>query len=189
MFKKYFKNLSFFLFFCTISNFSFSLDESDVFLDSVFFTAVKKSNYDKTKEMLAKGVSVNAKDSDGLVALAYALKNDDVKMFNLLIENGAEINTSILKGTSLLIFYVTDYRYLLIKNILDVGAKINFQDKLGRTALMHAIEKRNSDAVRILFEQEFDKTLTDFSGKDIFDYSKAARNNYIKNLITETESH
>ena len=42
--------------------------------------------------MIEEGISLNINDSDGLTPLAYALKNDDIKMFDLLISKGADIN-------------------------------------------------------------------------------------------------
>ena len=51
------------------------------------------------------------------------------------------------------------------------------------TALMHSIEKGNVNAVNLLASREFDKTLTDFSGKSIFDYASFSRNLLIKKLI------
>ena len=45
-------------------------------------------------------VSVNSLDSDGLVPIAYALANEDTKMFDLLSEAGARINIKILDESS-----------------------------------------------------------------------------------------
>ena len=50
------------------------------------------------------------------------------------------------------------------------GADIDFQDKLGRTALMNAIERSNFNAVSILISKNFDQDITDYSGKDIISY-------------------
>ena len=73
----------------------------------------------------------------------------------------------------LLILYSTfQIRYNLIKNILKSGADIDFQDKLGRTALMNAIERSNFNAVSILINKKFDQDITDYSGKDIISYFK-----------------
>ena len=47
--------------------------------------------------MLDKDAAINHKDSDKLVALAYALENDDRKMFRLLVSNGANPKARILK--------------------------------------------------------------------------------------------
>ena len=143
MIKKNWKLIASLLFFIFFSKNLGAIDDSDIFLDAVFFSAVKKSNHEKALRMIEEGISLNINDSDGLTPLAYALKNDDIKMFDLLISKGADINKKILNGNSHLIFYISNKRYNLIKKIIDAGANINFQDRIGRTALMNAIEKKN----------------------------------------------
>ncbi len=176
----------FFFFFITIfflNKSVFSVDESDVLIDRVFMTAVKKSNYQKVEEMLDKDAAVNYKDSNNLVALSYALLNDDRKMFDLLVSSGANTKVTILKKTSLLIYYVNLQKYSMIEDLVKSGVDLNFQDKLGMTALMHSIEKGNVNAVNSLLKENFDKDLTDFSGKTIFDYADSSRNLLIKKMI------
>ena len=160
-----------------------SIDDSDVLIDRVFMTAVKKSNYKKVEEMLDKDAAVNYRDSQNLVALSYALLNDDRKMFNLLVTGGANTKVTILNKTSLLIYYVNILKYSLIEDLIKSGIDLNFQDKLGMTALMHSIEKGNVNAVNLLVRENFDKELTDFSGKTIFDYADSSRNLLVKKLI------
>ena len=162
---------------------AFSLDDSDILLDRVFMTAVKKSNYNKVEEMLDQDVAINYKDSENLVALAYALENDDKRMFKLLIDNGADPKVKILNKSSLLIFYVAKNRYLLIDDIIKSGVDIDSQDKMGMTALMHSIEKINLNAVNVLVMKDFDREKTDFAGKTIFDYSNLSRNTIIRKII------
>ena len=60
---------------------------------------------------------------------------------------------------------------------------VQFQDRLGMTALMHSIEKANVNAVNILLNKEVNTELTDFSGKTIFDYADSSRNLLIKKLV------
>ena len=192
MIKSFLKFFSLFLFIIFLPLKLISLDDSDIFLDSVFLSAVKKSNYDKVMNMLEEGlssnvkkISINALDSEKMVPLAYALKNDDLKMFKLLLKNGADPNVMILNKTSLLTYYVTNKKSRLIIEIIDSGCHINSQDKLGRTALMMAIESSNFEAVKTLSKIRIDTELTDFSGKTILDYAKKARDKRMLNLINE----
>ena len=150
-------------------------------------TAVKKSNYQKVEEMLDKDAAVNYKDSKNLVALSYALLNDDRRMFNLLVSNGANTKVTILNKISLLIYYVNIQKYSLIEDLVKSGIDLNFQDKLGMTALMHSIEKGNVNAVNLLVRENIDKDLTDFSGKTIFDYAESSRNLLIKKMISSLD--
>ncbi len=160
-----------------------SVDDSDILVDRVFMTAVKKSKYQKVEDMLNKDAAVNYKDSKNMVALAYAIEKNDKKMFDLLIENGANVKIPILNKSSLLIHYVSILNYTMIEDLISAGVDINYQDKLGMTALMHAIEKTNINAVNILLRNDFDKDLTDFSGKNIHEYAERSRNVIIKKLV------
>ena len=192
MIKSFLKFFSLFLFIIFLPFKLISLDDSDIFLDSVFLSAVKKSNYDKVMNMIEEGlssnvkkISINALDSEKMVPLAYALKNDDLKMFKLLLKNGADPNVMILNKTSLLTYYVTNMKSRLIVEIIDSGCNINSQDKLGRTALMMAIQSTNFEAVKTLSKINIDDELTDFSGKTILDYAKNSRDERMFDLINE----
>ena len=192
MIKSFLKFFSLFLFIIFSPFKLISLDDSDIFLDSVFLSAVKKSNYDKVMNMIEEGlssnekkISINALDSEKMVPLAYALKNDDLKMFKLLLKNGADPNVMILNKTSLLTYYVTNMKSRLIVEIIDSGCNINSQDKLGRTALMMAIQSSNFEAVKTLSKIKIDDELTDFSGKTILDYAKNSRDKRMFDLINE----
>ncbi len=182
------KKLSFYLF--LLVNLPFTLlavDDSDIFIDAVFFTAVKKSNYEKTLEMIERGVSVNELDSKKMTALAYSVKNDDEKMFDLLLSRGAEIKKTILDKTSILIFYISSKKFKLLDKIIGAGADPNFQDNLGRTPLMHAIEQRNIKAINFFLNLDFDVSITDYGGKSIFDYAMSSRDQSIRKLFKDFE--
>ena len=185
------KNHYFFIFLIftiiLIDKISLSVEDSDILVDKVFMTAVKKKNYEKVKEMLDNDAAINYKDSNNLVALAYALDNEDRRMFKLLVENGANTKKIILNKSSLLIFYVSMKKFMLIEDIIETGVDINFQDRLGMTALMHSIEKENINAINLLIKHNADKELTDFSGKTIFDYLGLSRNLLVKKLIKSLE--
>ena len=192
MIKSFLKFFSLFLFIIFLPFKLISLDDSDIFVDSVFLSAVKKSNYDKVMNMIEEGlssnekkISINALDSEKMVPLAYALKNDDLKMFKLLLKNGADPNVMILNKTSLLTYYVTNMKSRLIVEIIDSGCNINSQDKLGRTALMMAIQSTNFEAVKTLSKIKIDDELTDFSGKTILDYAEKSRDKRMFDLINE----
>ena len=183
MIKKLYNSFLLIILISTIDKKAFSVDDSDILIDRVFMTAVKKKKYQKVEEMIDKDAAINYKDSDDLSALAHALANNDKKMFKLLISKGANPKIKILKDTSILIYYISINKYSLINLIIESGVDIDFQDRVGMTALMHAIEKGNVNAVNLLIEKKFDKNITDFSGKTIFDYSKDSRSVVIKKSI------
>ena len=186
--KKFSVSIIIFLFFQN----ALAVDDSDIFVEAVLFTAVKKSNYEKVIEMIEKGVTTNIHDNQDMTPLAYALRNDDEKMFDLLIKNDADVNNQILKKTSLLIFYIKSKKSRLLPRLLEAHADVNFQDSIGMTPMMHAIENINIDAIKLLlgidFIENLDVKITDYSGKTIFDYVENSRNNYLKKLIYDKKS-
>ena len=185
--KKNIKKFSVFLFFFLFFQYSFAVDDSDIFVEAVLFTAVKKSNYEKVIEMIERGVTTNIHDSEDMTPLAYALRNDDEKMFDLLLKNDADVNHQILKKTSLLTFYIKSKKSKLLAKLLKADADVNFQDSIGMTPMMHAIENTNIDAIKLFisfdYKDNLDLNITDYSGKTMFDYVENSRNNYLKNLI------
>ena len=190
--KKKIKKFSVFLCCFLFFQYSLAFDDSDIFVESVLFTAVKKSNYEKVIEMLEKGVTTNIHDTEDMTPLAYALRNDDEKMFDLLIKNDADVNNQILKKTSLLTFYIKSKKSKLLKRLLDADADVNFQDSIGMTPMMHAIENINIDAIKMLvridYKDELDTEISDYSGKTMFDYVENSRNNYLKKLIDDIKN-
>ena len=137
--KNHFFFIFIFFFVIITENKVFSVDDSDILIDRVFMTAVKKKRYQKVEEMLDKDASINYKDSSDLVALAYALSNNDKKMFRLIISKGANPKIKILKNSSILIYYVSLNKYSLIDDILE-SEDINFKVLVDMTTLMHNIE-------------------------------------------------
>ena len=190
--KKNIKKFSVFLYFFLFFQYSFAVDDSDIFVEAVFFTAVKKSNYEKVIEMIERGVTTNIHDSEDMTPLAYALRNDDEKMFDLLLKNDADVNHQILKKTSLLTFYIKSKKSKLLAKLLKADADVNFQDSIGMTPMMHAIENINIDAIKLLLSIDFienlDAKITDYSGKTIFDYVENSRNNYLRKLIYDKKN-
>ena len=187
--KKNIKKFSAFIYIFLFFQNALALDDSDIFLEAVFFTAVKKSNYEKVIEMVERGVTTNIQDGENMTPLAYALRNDDEKMFEILLKNDADVNKQILKKTSLLTFYIKSKKSKLLKRLLDADAYVNFQDSIGMTPMMHAIENMNIEAIKMLlridYKEDLDTEISDYSGKTMFDYAENSRNNYLKKLIDD----
>ena len=186
------KKFSAFIFIFLFFQNSLAVDDSDIFVEAVLFTAVKKSNYEKVIEMIEKGVTTNIHDSENMTPLAYALRNDDEKMLELLLRNDADVNEQILRKTSLLTFYIKSKKSKLLVRLLKADADINFQDSIGMTPMMHAIENINIDAIKLLLSIDYidqlDLEITDYSGKTMFDYVENSRNNYLKKLIVDKKN-
>ena len=53
------------------------------------------------------------------------------------------------------------------------------------TALMHAIENVNLEAIKVLIQNKknLELEISDYSGKTVFDYAEFSRNRFVKDLI------
>lgn len=180
---KFFFNTIFFLFFLGHFSLIHSFEDSDIFLDSVFLSAVKNSNHEKVRNILEESLSNSEKkieidflDAQKMNALSYSLKNDDFKMYEILTEYGANVNKTVLNGQTILIYYISTEKTQLLKKIIESGCNLNAQDKLGRSSIMVAIESLNDHAVKVLSEHEYDINLTDYSGNTIYEYLDKIRN-------------
>ena len=186
MIKKNWKKICVIFFFVFLNKTGITIEDSDIFLESVLFNAVKVSDYEKASEFLEKGkATANIIDSEGLLPISYALKNDDETMYQILIKNGADINKNILDKSSNLIFYIKRERFKLLHNLIEDGVNLNFQDNTGMTALMHAIENVNLEAIKVLIQNKknLELEISDYSGKTVFDYAEFSRNRFVKDLI------
>jgi ankyrin repeat protein len=61
-------------------------------LDDALLQAVQSGNVERVRALIAKGASVNAKDSLGNTPLHYASQNWSVECMEILLSNGADVN-------------------------------------------------------------------------------------------------
>lgn len=77
-------------------------------------------------------------------------KGDKATFIQILADNPNLINTPLSNGQSLLIVATLQDSALFIKELISQGADVAFVDNEGKTALMHAQEKKLASALLIL---------------------------------------
>ena len=164
-------------------NLSYSVDDSDIYPKMVYWSALKKGDYEKVSSMLEQGMPSNIIDSSGMTPLAYAIGSNSKKVIILLLENKANVNAIFKNKMTALIYAAIKNRYNFVSYLINNGAEVNMQDNLGRTALMIAIEKNHTSFVKEIIKFNFDKDITDYSGKTIYDYIEYSRNQKIIKAI------
>ena len=75
------------------------------------------------------GCDVNAVDNSGYNALLYAVKNEDNRMIDLLINNGAEIDNDSDGARDLLIYGINHNRTAIIDFLNDRGVRIDINNR------------------------------------------------------------
>ena len=162
---------------------SYSLIESEAFPELVYASALKEGNIEVTEQYLEMGHSSTRMDSSDLIPLAYAIQNNSLAMIDLLIKYKADVKAIFLERTTPLIYSVLLEKTDLIDPLIEKGSEINFQDNLGRTAIMIAVERENIRMVKKLLKHSPDLEITDFSGKSVYDYLDFVRKREIKKLF------
>jgi len=112
--------------------------------------ATEQRNRTLVKELLAKGVDVNAAQVDGMTALHWAVYNDDAETAGLLVRSRANVNATNRYGVPPLFIACTNGNATLVRLLLDAGANANAFLPGGETVLMTAARVGNLEAVKAL---------------------------------------
>ncbi len=114
-----------------------------------------KDKITRLRELIQKGVDINAKDKDGMTALMKTARAGQAEIVKILIDNGADVNAVEKNGYPVLVLAESmpfPSQVEIIKLLLDKGAMANAKSKAGWTALMEAA-KGHSYLTRSLMEK------------------------------------
>ncbi|KAL6261095.1 hypothetical protein P5V15_008628 [Pogonomyrmex californicus] len=117
---------------------------NEVFFERGIWKAALDGDIDQIKYFLQKGVFVDVLDSAGYTALHYAARGGHVHVCELLLKNGANVNsrTRCLEATALhraIDIPDSDEMVEMVDLLLRNGADPNLTDVDGKTALHRAI--------------------------------------------------
>ena len=106
-----------------------------------------------------------------------AVKSDNSEMIQLLLNEGAQVNTRNKQGQTAL-FYATTRGHLKSAQLLiDNRAEINIQDQdVSRTPLMYASRWGKAEAVQLLLDNGAKITIKDNNGFTAYDYARKNKN-------------
>lgn len=123
-------------------------------------------DYELVKLLVSKGADINIQGYNGITALHWAVKSNDLKVAKLLLENGADINisddyngsirTSTISGTVLQVAINLSQSNEMFKFVIENGAKLNIKDSQGNTELHLVALKGNTEQAKILIEHGID---------------------------------
>jgi len=136
--------------------------------------SIRSGQTEMLKSFLDTGGAIDALYDDGKTTLLnYAVREQNLKAVQVLIERGADINLAS-KGKTPLINAVAknDLRILhfLINNDVDLGATV----KKGNTALIFASRAGKLDCVKMLVEHGADVEYKNTNGLSALDYANMA---------------
>lgn len=142
--------------------------------------------YDTVSALLKRGANVNAfTPTDGVNALMNVInfgrgdkEKESIKIMNLLIDNGIDINFQGSQGNTALMY--ASGLGVVTKNpekariLLDKGAKVNLQNKKGETALMMAANRGYVETAKLLIDRGASLELKDANGRTALMNASAA---------------
>ena len=157
-------------------------------LNEVFLEEISQASQTRRlKQLLTEGADVNYQDADGYTALMIVVDNQNDRIAEYLLAQGADPLLKNKHGEtasnlasksshifSVLIGYELHYSLLngdleQIQRLVHLGVDVNFRGLGGYTPLLIAIEQENVAAVSCLLEAGADPTLTRDDGQGVFD--------------------
>ncbi len=124
-------------------------------IDSVA-DAAKEDNPTHVRELLKQHADVNAPQADGMTALHWAARNDDLALAQLLIGAHANVRAADRYGITPLTLAATNGSARMLETLLVAGADANAALPEGETVLMTAAHTGNVDAVKVLLAHHAD---------------------------------
>lgn len=157
-------------------------------LCSVDSFGMKASTFPILDVLLQNGADVNLANAYGNTCLSYALNRKNAKMFEYLLNKGADPNKIDSSSNSILHKAVRAAFYERLKNesltdifslTIEYGGDVNFLDSQGMTPLhVASIQANNRDSVaavqamEVLLDYSANPFLKDRNGKTAYDYGK-----------------
>lgn len=143
--------------------------------------AVEADHYESVKSLLEQSPNLTAEDL--AKALRASVDCKDLKIVQLLIDNGAEINYVAPNRMPILLWAVEQQRPDIIKLFAENGADLNIQDSAGNTALHIAldiemvtasewIDPPEMNISKLLYKLGADPTVQDNRGNSSIDISR-----------------
>lgn len=114
--------------------------------------AVKQGNFAAAKALIARHADVNTAEPDGMTALHWAVRANDVETVRMLVRAGANVNASSRYGITPLILAAETGDPTVVAALLKAGANPNSAMPEGQTPLMTAARTGNVDAIKLLVE-------------------------------------
>jgi ankyrin repeat protein len=112
--------------------------------------AVKRADKVAVRALLQQRVDVNRPEADGMTALHWAARLDDVETADLLIRAGANVKAATRYGVLPLSLASANGNAVMIERLLEAGADANAALPEGETPLMSAAGTGNVAAVKAL---------------------------------------
>lgn len=136
--------------------------------------------------IIAPGRNLDIRDENKTkyTPLMWAIQNNNVSVAKLLIDKGADINTTTPSGSSALLMATPRHLLDIAKLLIEKGANIEQQNDKGYTPIITSVLTANPVLAKLLIEKGADRTKRDKQGKTAIDYAKTEE---FRNLLNSIE--
>jgi ankyrin repeat protein len=121
--------------------------------DTRLADATQRRDTSAVRTLLQQKADINAVQPDGMTALHWAVRNDDLDTANLLLKGGARFDVATRYGVTPLYLACANGSAPVIDALLRAGAQPNTANPGGETALMTAARTGKLDAVKLLLDR------------------------------------
>jgi len=122
-------------------------------MTSVLADAVMRQDPNAIRTLLQQKTDVNAAQADGMTALHWAIRHNDLETARMLLRAGAKPDVATRYGVTPLYFACENANAAMIDLLLRSGVDPNSANSGGETALMTASRTGNLDAVMLLLDR------------------------------------
>ena len=150
-----------------------NINAGNNFGETPLMFAVQANNPGIVKHLLSSGAIINTENDKGETALFYS-KSNDLEMFNLLVQEGADVSHKTRNSTTLLINSAQNHNYSVVQFLLENGAEITSVNDDGYSAFQYLISPhdRNYTLIKQFLEKGADVNAKDArSGKSMMHYA------------------
>ncbi|MFA6144797.1 MAG: ankyrin repeat domain-containing protein [Sulfurimonas sp.] len=146
---------------------------------------LKENNYLGIKQYLKKGGNPNECEENGESVLCFALRyHCDTEIFDILIEEGANLHHTDNEGVSVFDVAVTYNNLLLIEKLIKEGFDVNTSTRRsGFTPLMGAVCYGRLEIIQKLLEMGVDVSARDGHGLNAIDFARKMHKKSILALL------
>lgn len=146
-----------------------------MFTNASLISAVEQGNVERVRSLILEGANIDAKKDEPAerTPLMLAIKHNDLKVIDLLLESGADINAknSFKAGelTVLMIaIMIAGVNDEVCMRLISKGPEVNAVNRTGTTALMLAAATGRSSLLRPLIELGGNVSTIDTLGRSAF---------------------
>ncbi len=147
------------------------------------FEVARKGTISQAEAIVkANPKAFNVINENGFSPLILACYRGNNEVAKFIISQGADINAKSDMGSALMACIVkgnNEIAQFLIANKAD----LNLVDNQGTTALMYAVQFKNTAIIKLLLANNANKELKDNKGKTAFEYAVFSNDEAIINLL------